>query len=372
MNPPLSSEQQVPVQSASLRKPSGAFPAPRSALRTFNKPHQRGLTLVELLVAMVLGLMIVVAAAAALLVSRQGFSTVDAASQLRDNSRFVRDLIQQLVVQAGYKNLEFVAAASPRTTANSTSQPPNIYGLNNRSRTSKQTWREGDNRAASSVGYGSDILVLRYQTSTFTTFPPKSDNTIINCMGSSPNEISENANDRLVSILHVGMDTTNEPSLMCSTAPTNDYVDIKPGKPQPLIRGVESFQVLYGVDGVAPGNVIQPISPDTADSVPERYLRADQLTVTSDGKDAATHANWARVRSIRIGMVLRGPPNSAAEKSSQTYFPFGVAKAGASDAPGSAYAVSDDPGTSFTPPLDGRLRQTLSFTVHLRNHQEVQ
>jgi type IV pilus assembly protein PilW len=49
-----------------------------------SKPH-RGLTLIELLVAMALSLLVVLAAVSALVVARQGFSSVDASSQLRDN-----------------------------------------------------------------------------------------------------------------------------------------------------------------------------------------------------------------------------------------------------------------------------------------------
>ena len=59
--------------------------------------NQSGLSLVELLVAMAISTVIAIAAVSALIVSRQGFTTVDAASQLRDNARFATDLIQRLV-----------------------------------------------------------------------------------------------------------------------------------------------------------------------------------------------------------------------------------------------------------------------------------
>ena len=84
-----------------------------SAMTPFNRTSsqakkQTGLTLIELLVAMTIGLLIVLAAAAALLVSRQGFFAVDAASQLRDNARYAQDIIQRLGVQAGFKNVFFL------------------------------------------------------------------------------------------------------------------------------------------------------------------------------------------------------------------------------------------------------------------------
>lgn len=356
-----------------LHTPLVSRPHPALRLHRFlpHRPRQRGMTLVELLVAMVLGLLIALAAAAALLVSRQGFTTVDAASQLRDNSRFVRDVVQQLVVQAGYRNDKYIAAASP-TPSGDPALPPNVFGVNNRSRNNTKTWRESIAHPAGHLG-GSDILVLRYQSVFKPDDSTESDGTMIDCMGNSPtSDIPGDANDKRLSILYVGNDSLGEPSLMCASGLHTDASESMPaGTPQPLISGVESFQVLYGVDGLAPGNVAV-LAPATADSVPERYLRADQLTIAGAANIEKTNANWSRVRSVHIGMVLRGAAGSAAEKTAQTYFPFGNAKASASGAAGSAYAVATDPGTTFSAPADGRLRQTLSFTVHLRNDQEHQ
>ena len=150
---------------------------------------------------------------------------------------------------------------------------------------------------------------------------------------------------------------------MCSRSNTGDA----PYDTQPLVQGVENFQVLYGVDGVAPGNTVVPIAA-APDSIPERYLRADQLTVA--GNDIATYANWRRVRSIRIGVVLRGAPGSAVDRTSQTFNPLGVSKGSPSGTPGSAFADNtNDPGTVFAAAADGRLRQAMTFTVHLRNFQ---
>lgn len=76
-----------------------------------------GFTLIELLVAMVIGLIIVLAAVAALSVARIGFSTVDAASQMRDNARFAGDIIERITVQTGFRDAFFAASAPPTTRA---------------------------------------------------------------------------------------------------------------------------------------------------------------------------------------------------------------------------------------------------------------
>ena len=331
------------------------------------KHMQRGMTLVELMVAMALGLLIALAAAGALLVSRQGFTAVDASSQLRDNGRFLQSIIQRLGVQAGYRDIRFVTDTVQKTNqayGGSSSALPNIFGLNNASRTNTTTWDEGAARTSGQVGYGSDILILRYQTSSATADATTSDKTMIDCAGVASDSIPAAADDKLLSILHVGVGDDGEPALVCSRSDTG----AAPYDVQPLVSGVENFQVLYGVDGLAPGNTTVPIPANTADSIPERYLRADQLTVA--GNEAATYANWQRVRSIRIGVVLRGAPGSAADRSSQTFYPLGISTGSASGTAGSGFSDStNDPGTTYTPTPDGRLRQAMTFTVHLRNYQ---
>ena len=338
-----------------------------SLLTTKNrKAVQRGMTLIELLVAMTLGLLIALAAAGALLVSRQGFTAVDASSQLRDNGRFLQSITQRLGVQAGYRDIRFVTDTTPKTnqTFGSSTPPPNIFGLNNASRTSNTTWDAGTARTSSQVGYGSDILVLRYQTSSATADATTSDQTMIDCAGIASPSIPSTVDDKLMSILHVGVGTDGEPALMCSRSATGNA----PYDVQPLVSGIENFQVLYGVDGIAPGNTVVPIPATTADSIPERYLRANQLTIA--GNDAATYANWQRVRSIRIGVVIRGAPGSAIDRTSQTFYPLGVSTNSGSGAIGSGFSdATNDPGTIYTPTVDGRLRQAMTFTIHLRNYQ---
>ena len=337
-------------------------PSRRMRRRPCQSP-QAGLTLVELLVAMTLGILISLAAAGVLALARQGFSNVDAASQLRDSGRFVQDLVQRLGAQAGFKSLQYAATARPASTMGVAANPaPNVYGINNASRVDSNAWDAGTARSTGTSGYGSDILVLRYQSSNYTMETTDSDKTMIDCRGVAAATAPIDRDQRMLSILHVGNSSDGEPALMCTYAQSDGSL-----KSAPLVRGVENFQVLYGVDGIAPGNTAA-LTAASADSVPERYLRADQLTV--DGNATATYANWQRVRSLRIGMVLRGAPASAIDRSSQTFYPLGIAKGSASGGAGSAFASSNDPGTTYAPTADGRLRQVVTFTVHLRNFQE--
>ena len=327
------------------------------------RPHtakQAGLTLLELLVAMTLGLLIVLAAAAALLVSRQGFFAVDAASQLRDNARYAQSIVQRVGVQAGFKNINMLVPPPPEDPANPFE--PSVFGINNAKRSTSTAWDAGSTWGTSDAGKNSDILVLRAHVSTTTgEVGSPSDGSMIDCLGEAPPVTSE-LDGGFFNILHVQASSAGEPALMCTRAAAGGGFEA-----QPLVQGVESFQVLYGVDNVVPNTA----PTGATDSVPDRYLRADQLTVT--GNDAATYANWRRVRSLRIGMVLRSQPGSAVDTASQTFYPLGTSKSSASGAVGSAFAdATNDPGSEFTPAVDRRLRQVVTFTVHLRNFQDLE
>ena len=325
--------------------------------------RQIGLTLVEMMVAMAISLLIALAAVSALIVTRQGFTSVDAGSQLRDNARFSADLVQRLGVQAGYQDDVFASkkASAAEIAANIA---PSVYGFNNALLSATNPLTESTARTSDD---GSDILILRYQTAE--TFPGSgtADGSIIDCSGQAPSSVATGKGDSIYSILHVAT-VGNEPSLMCTylDSATNAVTTV------PIVQGVENFQVLYGTD-----NVVENKKPTgTTDSVPDQYLRADQLTAT-DGLTAADNAiatndNWRRVRSLRIGLVLRGAANSLLEKREpeEPFYPFGKGKNSATGDDGSALSSEDDdPGTVFERDFDGRLRMTSTFTVHLRNDQ---
>ncbi|CAN7664604.1 PilW family protein [Variovorax paradoxus] len=325
----------------------------------------RGLTLIELLVAMAVGLVVVLAAVSALTVARRGFTTVDAASQLRDNGRFAADMIQRIGVQTGYRDVFFAATPRQPTT---TDPAPSIMGFNNAKVNLTNPLASSTTRPSTEAGTGSDILIMRYQSAqahTMVVGSTDADKTMIDCAGNAPDTVANintaAARDTLMaSVFSVGINQ-GEPSLMCTYYDTATSAWLS----SPIVQGVENFQVLYGVDGVTAGTA----TPSSAASpnVPNAYLRADQMTVS--GNSAATNANWRRVRSVRIGMVLRSAKGAAQDSGTQTFYPFGPTKGSANGSAGSAFASVNDPGTVFQPTPDGRLRQTLTFTIHLRNDQ---
>lgn len=350
--------------------------------------RQLGLTMVELLVALALSSVIAVAAVASLIVARQGFTSVDATSQLRDNGRFAADLIQRLAVQGGFHDVNFAAATKDSQFAvapPAVNPGPNVIGLDNAllptgsttsdlstfiSRPSATATQSGcASSTDTACANGSDVLILRYQSSEGIIGSGVADGSMINCAGNAETAAPIDKNDRIVSVFHVARSTAGEPSLMCS------YQNSAGGwETEPVVEGVESFQVSYGVDGV--NSAINTKFSGAQDTVPDRYLRASQMVVGTDAESADTYSNWQRVRSLRVGLVLRGPANSAVSKSTTIAklcalgfnpdVPTDCVDKSGTESPSMG---SEFPRNGASLADDGRLRQVLTFTVFLRNIQ---
>lgn len=321
-----------------------------AALRRRGRPARRprGLTLVELMVALVIGLVVAAAAVAALLVARNGFTTVDSTAQLRENARFTADLIQRLAVQGGFEDV----AGRGFSVVPPEEKPPAIQGYDD-SILDIAALPDGQVNGSRSSGCGgitdtsclngSDILMIRFWGTSPGADPTVADGSMINCAGVGEPE----GTDRATSIFHVVRSAAGEPTLACTYRDAGGvWVTTA------LVPGVEALQVLYGVDNVVPGTA----PSGTTDSVPERYLRASQLVVAGDA--AATLANWRRVRSLRIGLLFRGPVGGAQDRA---------ATAATYDVLGDGFSVSADTKSQLTVPADGRMRQAMVFNVHLRN-----
>lgn len=338
----------------------------KSILRKPHNHKQSGLTLLELLVAMGLGLIVVTIAATALTLGQQGYRAVDATTALRDRERFATDLISRVIVQAGYQDFGATNVALRSSATSLGNDPePDIYGWNNAvyktpddlllSTGTKITTNNRPGECGSvtdtSCRNGSDVLLVRFQGVSAPSGGSTADNTMINCAGQGEaGVVTGDLNERAISMFHVDRGTNGEPSLYCS------YFNFTSGvwvAPAPMIEGVETFQVLFGTDGVTAATV-PSTAAGTQDSVSDRWLRADQLTVA--GNASATRENWRRVRSVRIGMTLRAPIGSAQQATTATFAPLGA-----------LYASTADVGTSLAVAADKRLRLVSTFTVHLRN-----
>ena len=332
---------------------------PPTALRRLRRiARQRGLTLVELMVALVVGLMVILAAVSVFSTSSRSAGTVDASGQLRDDARFAADIIQRIAVQTGFEDIGFVTRAYHGTPqaymgangqANPLTMQAPISGLSGQIPGDTIPVVTPDGASYN----GSDTLVLRYQAVNKGGSLSDADGSMMVCSGYALGKGDAHSatfrTQRAISIFYVELDDDGEPTLYCKWASKEDGTL---SQRTPLVKGVESFKVLYGVDNIAPGAATDANDATAhAKLVPNRYVTADQMSVSND--EAATQTNWRRVRALRIGMVLRAARNSGQTASAEPIYPLG-------ENFGASYIPGDGAG-------DVRLRQNYIFTVNVRN-----
>ncbi|MDR3454365.1 MAG: PilW family protein [Rhodoferax sp.] len=298
---------------------------------------QRGLTMVELLVSLVLASLITLAAVALYTVTGSSYRTIDAAQELQDSGRFALEVIGQAARQAGYQNYaQRDGSGNENTRRFAATSFPTVRGFNNAKVASPTNI--DDDGATNNGGYNnSDTLALRFHGSSKLDNAVAPDDSMIDCQGVSQN-YPANGDDVALSLFWVKTDSTGEPALQCISRGNPKSPGLSRNT-QPILKGVETFQVMYGLD-------------TDGDSVPEKWVSGQNV------------ADWKQVAAIRVGFVIRGAPGSSqgpsANAADNKLYPLGKEFTGS----------STEAGLVFTLPNDGRLRRVFNATFKLRNPQD--
>jgi type IV pilus assembly protein PilW len=205
--------------------------------------RQRGMTLVEMLVAITIGLLLLLAISAVFINMKRAFTSQDQLSQLQDNERLAVEVLTTTIQSAGYftnpvtNTADILAAASP-------------------------TWDVGQGIAGSSgTAPASDTVSVRYRTAP--------GDGIMDCLGQTN---TGGAESEVVNTFSIS--ANNE--LMCA---------VNGGAATALVSNISTMSVVYAVDGLDTGNA-------------DRYLSAADVT---------TGGFWQRVKGVRITLGFVNP-----------------------------------------------------------------
>jgi type IV pilus assembly protein PilW len=314
-------------------------------------PAQLGLSIVELMVSMALGLMVVLAATTVLLSSKSGHTSVDESTRLQDSGRYALDIIGRNVRQSAYEQWD--APNAPIIIADTFQ--PNITGLDGK------TLDDDSDGISSSItpasGVKSDVLALRFFGSSDAS---GADGSVLNCGGfavAAPTSVATADVDRGWSIFYVKNNASGEPELRCKFRTANGW------NSEAIIANVESFQILYGLDTAGNG-------------IPTRFLRANAITALDDSMSLVSvtaadkaleklrKSNWKKVVAIKVALLVRGTQPARVSQTNVTYDLFGPKYAGENAAldPGSSVLETNLDATQRD-----RLRKVFQTTVLIRN-----
>lgn len=310
---------------------------------------QQGLTLIELMIAMALGLFVVLAATGLLLSSKAGYTVQDQIAHIQETGRYAMEIIARATRQAGHENWDGAVFSSLPSAELS----PTIIGLD--AVTLKKTTAGVEHADVKGAVNGSDVLALRF----FGDETASTDGTILNCAGlavAAPTGTDADA-ERGWSIFFVGKDAGGEPELRCKYRTKSGW------NADAIARGVESFQVLYGIDV-------------DADGLPDRYASANAVDaldaqLSLDGENAVVRAaelnrktHWKKIRAIRIAMLIRGTQSARDDAHGLRYDLFGALYANAHATNDKGVRIEEGDLSAAT---RNRIRKLFEQTIQLRN-----
>lgn len=228
--------------------------------------RQKGITLISLLVAMVIGLFLVGGVLTIYLNSKTSFNVRNVVSEVSENQRFALDDMRRILVMAG-RNIVGAEDSSPSYRA----FPPVTNSPTAAVISGAEFIYDGGTA-------GSDIIAVRYRRGP-------------SC--GTYQDVPLTDRPSMVRFLLVNNDLVCELTTYSGGTTTTR---------QTVVSGIQRVKALYGVD-------------DTNDGYANRYLTApevDNLTIPS-----GSNTPWARVVSIRVGLVAGSetelPPQARSE-----------------------------------------------------------
>lgn len=294
----------------------------------------RGFGIAELLVAMALGLIVTLLAFTLLLAASSGHVRLTEAAAVDDAGRYALAVIERAARQSGLH--DWNSGTSPEASAGVAA----VVGLDAASLSSDTDVIDSPRPAAVN---GSDVLALRFASA--------ADGSVTTCAGFTADEAGDGW-----SIFYVGLNARREPELRCKYRGSGRW------SADAVVAGVDSFQVLYGLD-----------TDGTPDGVPNRYVPASELialdgglqlegdTEAERGRDRRRKSHWKRVASVKVALMLHGTrPTAAATAGPSLYQLFGKTYGGGDT--GTRIARAD-----LAEHVRDRERRVFSSTILLRN-----
>ncbi len=304
----------------------------------------KGYSLVELMVALTIGLIILGAVISLFVTSKSSYNTLQGLDALQENGRYAVRALTDDARLAGYAGLVYdPASILPKVYSTTVTnqcatswvdmgQP--IFGINASTATHNANPYGSTCIPAAKYKVGTDILVIRHVNTQVTTTPAANTIYMLTQLdradfftgtgvpaGTNPSSIHE-VNIHVYYIRpYATVAGDGIPTLVRSTLISGPTM-----VEQPLVEGIENMQVSYGIDTTTPG-----------DYVVDRYVTANNVT------------NWAQVTSVRIEFLVRTPSIEGTYTNN------------------SSYTLGD----ITIPAANDRFRRGLfSTTIMLRNHRK--
>lgn len=249
--------------------------------QSFRPKAQMGLTLVELMVSMVIGLAVIGAGMAMYTTSGFAGKGSSALSQMGEDATLALSLMRNHIAMAGYSRM--VSDPTSNTMVKLYTGRPVFgcrFGVN--SATNDNFLSSTDPATAqvtcdNGLAAGNDTLIVLYEADQDNTVAT-STSAPTDCLGSGVPSVTSNP---------LGNYNIAENRFFINANNALSCRGNGGAPPQPLVDNVTQMQIWYGVSGTVPRG-----------TVATRYLRANQI-------GDMNNANWDQVVSVRLCLVIQ-------------------------------------------------------------------
>jgi type IV pilus assembly protein PilW len=317
--------------------------------RSASRQAAKGLTLIEMMVSLVIGMVIVVAIVALYAGSSGAARTAEAVGRMNEDGQAALNILSQQIRMAGSNPIQpNYISTSPRNPVFPAGSYP-IRGCESTFTNITVTTAISTLNCTAGTSTLPDSIAVSYEADRYNTVPTVTNNTPTDCVGSSLMPISgvvtttngATTNTTTVTTFvadnrfYIGTSTAiTSPSLYCK--------GIGNINAQPMVENIEDMQFTYGTSPAA-----------TSTGTVAGYLTSDGVETDNDMTTGASlaglptsAARWARVVTVHICVLARTEKPAAADAASAKYV-----------------ACNGD----IVTPTDLRLRRAYHTTVVLRN-----
>lgn len=277
--------------------------------------QQQGLSLVELMVALVLGMLLMTGVIQVFLSSKQTYAANEANARIQENGRFALDFISRSARLGGYVepvDISDTKAKNPLPVVALLCVGDNTAGISSANKLKICTTNGTDST--------SDLVSFIFQ-------PPVIDGKRSDCLGNSDDVGDDDIIINIFSIINPDANNLTS-ALGCHgyNLTKNDWIDDQ--TPQRLVEGIDRMQVLYGVTNTSGGNSVN------------QYISADRVT------------DWKNVLSLRISVLANSVAPTEATAAARQFVLLDAAPVTATDLGN-----------------DRRSRQIFTTTIQFKNNE---
>ncbi len=292
--------------------------------------YQPGLTLIELMVSLVIGLVLAIVASSTYLYSKQAYNAVSENSQLEENGRFALNLLARNIQSAGF------VALDPKATVAQGAYDIKVRGCDFGMVNPMTATSSADIACLSSTPTGttrSASIGVFYDTDAYNTTGNKyqgfdcignSSVVVPSTTGGSPTYQVRNYFFVSASTVQTPYGTTTMGQLSCVTDPRTSGATTGTFQMQPLIPGIQQLAVTYLIPSAINANTAQKASTALA---------------------LETAGTWSKVTAVEVCVLSKSIQSSGND---------------------TATSLTDCYNQSFTPP-NGQTFRKFTTVVNLRN-----